>query len=85
MSPYNAQAIPNSGVSNGHILESLSPKPNPVIGRYFASNGWNEDSICIGGSAPPTKLGACFSTFATVAGKTPIPVSSCEEHCVCDR
>jgi hypothetical protein len=59
MSPYSAQAIPNSVVPNGHILGSMFTESKPVIGRHFAyafaSNGWKKDSICIGGSAPQSE------------------------------
>jgi hypothetical protein len=72
MSPYSAQAIPNSGVPNGHILESLFPKPKPVIGRHFAyafaSNGWKKDSICIGGAAPNLKQQIKTGVVSAVSG-----------------
>ena len=89
MSRYDAQVIPQSGVPNGHIRENSFPKLKSVLGHHFeyafAFHGWNEDSICIEGSAPPTKLGACCSVFGTAAGKMPIPASNCDEVCICDR
>lgn len=76
MPPYNVQVISNTGVPKGLIRENLFPKLRRVIGRHFewasVFHGWSADSICIGRSAPPTKLGTCCSAFGTAAGETPI-------------
>src|SRR5262249_37968837 len=44
-------------ITSTDINEESFPKLKTVIGRHFeyavAFHGWDEDSICIGGSAPP--------------------------------
>ena len=44
-------------ITSTDISEESFPKLKTVIGRHFefavAFHGWDEDSICIGGSAPP--------------------------------
>ncbi len=66
VSSCNAQVIPHTGVSNGHILESLFPKPKngdwPSLHIRIRSP-WLEEGIHV-----HRRLGASCSAFGVAAG-----------------
>src|SRR5262245_17738054 len=69
-------------ITSTDISEESFPKLKTVIGRHFeyavAFHGWNEDSICIGGSAPPAlKLEIKTAVLRAVSGS--IYVATSEE------
>ena len=74
-------------ITSTDINEESFPKLKTVIGRHFeyavAFHGWNEDSICIGGSAPPDLKQEIKTTIITevpgLEGKVKTDVEGCPE------
>ena len=73
-------------ITSTDISEESFPKLKTVIGRHFeyavAFHGWSEDSICIGGSAPPAlKLEIKTAVEGAVSGSGIVVATSEEGTC----
>ena len=73
-------------ITSTDISEESFPKLKTVIGRHFdyavAFHGWSEDSICIGGSAPPAlKLEIKAAVEKAISGSGIVVATSDEGTC----
>jgi phage replication-related protein YjqB (UPF0714/DUF867 family) len=73
-------------ITSTDINEESFPKLKTVIGRHFeyavAFHGWSEDSICIGGSAPPAlKLEIKAAVEKAISGSGIVVATSDEGTC----
>jgi phage replication-related protein YjqB (UPF0714/DUF867 family) len=73
-------------ITSTDINEESFPKLKTVIGRHFeyavAFHGWSEDSICIGGSAPPAlKLEIKTAVKRAISGSDIVVATSDEGTC----
>jgi len=73
-------------ITSTDISEESFPKLKTVIGRQFeyavAFHGWSEDSICIGGSAPPAlKLEIKRAVERAISGSGIVVATSDEGTC----
>ena len=73
-------------ITSTDISEESFPKLKTVIGRHFefavAFHGWSEDSICIGGSAPPAlRLEIKTAVERAISGSGIVVATSDEGKC----
>jgi len=72
-------------ITSTDISEESFPKLRTVIGRHFeyavAFHGWNEKSICIGGSAPPDLKDQIKTAIRNAIPDREIKVITDEEGC----